>query len=327
MHTVVIGGTGHIGTYLVPRLVRRGHDVTNVARGERDPYQPDGAWDAVDHVTLDREAHAPEAFAGEIAALNPDVVVDLINFEPEGAAAMVEALDVRQFLHCGTIWVHGRGVEQPTTESQPRDPLGEYGRKKAEIEELLHDAAAREGFPAAVLHPGHIVGPGWVPLTPRADADPAVFDRLARGEAVRLPNLGMETLHHVHADDVAQAFERALDNRATALGESYHVVSPAAVTTRGYAEAVADFFGAEPDLTFLPWEEYREAVGEDSAEVTWDHVARSPNCSIEKARRHLDYEPRYSSLEAIRESLRWLADRGEIDAPDWNPPESGERPF
>lgn len=32
MHCVVIGGTGHIGTYLVPRLVEGGAKVTVMSR-------------------------------------------------------------------------------------------------------------------------------------------------------------------------------------------------------------------------------------------------------------------------------------------------------
>ena len=33
---VVIGATGHIGTYLVPRLVMAGHDVVAVSRGRAE---------------------------------------------------------------------------------------------------------------------------------------------------------------------------------------------------------------------------------------------------------------------------------------------------
>jgi nucleoside-diphosphate-sugar epimerase len=33
---VVIGATGHIGSYLVPRLVRAGHQVTALSRGTRE---------------------------------------------------------------------------------------------------------------------------------------------------------------------------------------------------------------------------------------------------------------------------------------------------
>ena len=52
---VIIGGSGHVGTYLVPRLVEAGFDVVNVARGERKPYQPHGAWKSVETVILDRD--------------------------------------------------------------------------------------------------------------------------------------------------------------------------------------------------------------------------------------------------------------------------------
>ena len=87
-----------------------------------------------------------------------------------------------------------------------------------------------------------------------------MFERLARGEELALPNLGMETLHHVHADDVAQAFEQALANWNAAVGESFHVVSPAALTLRGFAEAVGGWFGRAARLRFVPWEEWRKGV-------------------------------------------------------------------
>ena len=35
---VVIGATGHIGSYLVPRLARDGHEVVAMSRGIRGPY-------------------------------------------------------------------------------------------------------------------------------------------------------------------------------------------------------------------------------------------------------------------------------------------------
>jgi nucleoside-diphosphate-sugar epimerase len=57
-------------------------------------------------------------------------------------------------------------------------------------------------------------------------------------------------------------------------------------------------------------------VSEEEAEGTWDHIAHSPNCSIAKAGRLLDYQPRYSSLQAVRESLGWLVEHGEVEA-EW----------
>ncbi|MCX7669204.1 MAG: NAD-dependent epimerase/dehydratase family protein, partial [Anaerolineae bacterium] len=169
MRIVVIGGVGHVGTYMVPRLVEAGHEVIVISRGRRQPYRPHAAWRHVQMVMADREAEdAAGIFGQRVRDLRPDVVVDMICFRLESARQIVEALrgQVHHFLHCGTIWVHGPTVQAPTEETQPRRPFGEYGIQKAAIEAYLLDEARRGRFPATCLHPGHIVGPGWAPLNP-----------------------------------------------------------------------------------------------------------------------------------------------------------------
>ena len=309
MHVIVIGGTGHIGSYLVPRLVELGHHVSVVCRGNRSPYVEHGVWKRVEFLHFDRAGEEARGTFGErLAAARPDVVIDLTCYRLESAEQLVEALrgHIAHFLHCGTIWVHGPAIEVPTTEDTPRQPFGEYGCRKAAIEDYLLGQARSGAFPATVLHPGHLVGIGWNPLNPAANFNLEVFSRLARGEEVLLPNLGMETLHHVHADDVAQAFVRAVSCGASCAGQSFHVVSANALTLRGYAERMAAWFGAKPRLRFLPFEEWRQHFPVNEATTTWDHIVRSSHCSIEKARRVLGYAPRYSSLEAVRESVSWL---------------------
>jgi len=316
MRVVIIGGSGHIGSFLTPRLVEAGHSVSCVSRGQKQPYFAHPAWKTVEPVVLDRVAEeAAGTFGQRIRDLDPDCVIDLTAYTRESTQQLVEALGgrVQQFLHCGTIWVHGPSVEVPVNEDQPRRPISEYGVRKAEIEAYLLSLARHRRFPATVLHPGHLVGTGWVPLNPAANFNPSVFADLAAGREIALPNLGRETLHHVHADDVAQAFVQAMAHWSSAVGESFHAVSPAAVSMAGYAEAAAQWFGQRAHIRFLPWEEWRSTVSEKDAKITWDHIARSPCCSIRKAERLLDYRPRYSSLEAIRESLIWLADHGMIE--------------
>ncbi len=315
MRTVVIGGTGHIGSYLVPHLVEAGHEVISVSRGQRQPYHPHSAWQQVQHVVIDREAaDTAGTFGRQIQDLRPDVVIDNKCYTVDSAQQLVEALrgQLQQLIVCGTIWVHGHSVSVPTTEEQPRRPFGDYGVNKAAVEAYLLDQARRHGFPATMLHAGHIVGSGWVIVNPAGNFNPIVFEKLARGQELALPNLGMETVHHVHAADVAQAFWKAMDNWSSAVGESFHVVSPAALTLRGYAEAVAAWFGQPAHLRFMPFEQWRTTVDEVDAERTWDHIAHSPNCSIDKAQRLLGYQPRYTSLQAVFESVSWLVKEGVI---------------
>lgn len=314
MRILVIGGTGHVGSYLVPRLVEKGCEVTVISRSRQKPYLAHKAWDSVKQVLLDRTVSEAEgSFLESLRRLKPDVVVDMICFTLESAQHLVEGLKgrIRHFLSCGTIWVHGHSTQIPTLESQPRHPFGQYGIQKAAIEKYLLEES-KAGFPATILHPGHIVGKGWPPLNPAGNFNLQVFLTLATGNQLALPNIGMETVHHVHADDVAKAFVLAIEKGEAVAAESFHVVSPAALTLRGYAESVAAWYGKEAHLLFLPWEEWARSVSEEDAAFTWDHIAHSPNCSISKARRMLDYQPRYSSLEAVKESVDWLVQEGTL---------------
>ncbi len=315
MKVVVIGGSGHIGTYLVPRLVFAGHDVTNVSRGASRPYTDPGIWGSVAQVNADRTQEERDGrFGSRIASLKPDIVIDLICFTRQSAEDLVRSLrgHAGHYLCCGTIWVHGASGSVPTTEEEPRRPFGDYGIRKAEMEAYLLSESRSSGFPVTILHPGHIVGQGWVPLNPAGNFNPEVFRTIARGGKLALPNLGLETVHHVHADDVAQAFCRALASRSAALGESFHVVASSALSLRGYAEALYRWFGKKADLDFLPWESWRARVSDEDAASTWDHIAHSPHCSIEKARRLLGFSPRYTPLQAVCESLSWLQANGKL---------------
>lgn len=312
MRVVIIGGTGHIGTFLVPRLVEAGHQVVCVSRQQKAPYQPHVAWQQVHRVTLDRtELEGQNKFGQAIADLAPEVVIDLICFQPQSAQQLVQALQDRiaHYLHCGTMWVHGHSVEVPTEESQPRHPFGDYGIQKAATEAYLLQEVDQQRFPVTVLHPGHLVGPGWPPINPAGNLDPTVFATLAKGQELLLPNLGMETLHHVHADDVALGFMQALSHRTQAVGENFHILSPKALTLRGYAEAMAAWYGQPCQLRFLPWPEFRQHLNPEDARLSWDHLAHSPSGSTDKARRLLAYQARYTSLQAVQEALLWQMER------------------
>ena len=301
----------------MPRLVRAGHEVVALSRGQRDPYLPAPEWSRVQRVTADREAEdAAGVFGERIAALAPDAVLDMQCFTPRSARQLVDALRPARplLVHCGSIWVHGPVARVPVTEDEPRTAYGEYGTGKAAIEALLHRETLTGGVPSVVLHPGHISGP-WPSITPAGNLDLDAWRRLATGEPLALPDQGLGVLHHVHADDVAQAFERAL-SRPGAIGSSFHVVSEQAMTLRGLAAGVAGWFGREAVIEFVEWAEFEQRVGAEHANTTREHVVRSIAASIDRARELLGYQPRYTSLDALHESLRWLAVNGQVDLGD-----------
>ncbi len=93
MKITIIGGTGHVGSYLVPRLVELGHEVTCVSRGERAPYLPHAAWAAVRKLSLGQRMKC------EIAAslLHRPQVIFLD--EPTIGLDVVAKERIRQFIH------------------------------------------------------------------------------------------------------------------------------------------------------------------------------------------------------------------------------------
>ena len=315
MRIVVIGGSGHIGTFLVPRLVRAGHQVVSISRGQSDRYVDDPAWQDVRQVAADRAAEDRDgSFPGRVVDLEPDAVVDLICFTLDSATALVEGLRGRtgHLLHCGSIWRHGPSTRLPVTEANGAPPVGEYGVAKAAIADLLRAETASGGLVTTSLHPGHIVGPGWHPVGPLGNFDPSVWRRLSAGEPLDVPGIGTELMHHVHADDVAHAFQAALEHRETAAGEDVNVVAPTALTVRGYAEVAASWFGRTADLHPVSWPEFRAGTTEEHHGASWEHLSRSHCCSIDKARNLIGYQPRYEPDAAVLESVRWLVEHDQL---------------
>ncbi len=310
MRVAVIGATGHIGSYLVPMLVSAGHEVLALSRGRQQPYLDAPEWDEGQPHHRRPRSRGPRRYASAAASRSCPRTRSSTWCasppSPPGSWWTRWLGSDTYLLHCGTVWVHGTAATVPVREDEARNVFGAYGTGKAAIERMLLEQA-HDGVPATVLHPGHISGPGWNLINPAGNLDLEVWRRLATGEEVALPHFGLETLHHVHASDVAQAFALALEHRDAAVGESFHVVSEAALTLRGYAEAAAGWFGQEPNLAFVSWEEFRESAGPEHAQATWEHIARSPSMSIEKARTRLGYQPRHTSLSTALEAVRRLA--------------------
>jgi len=317
MRILVIGGTGHIGSYLVPRLVMGGHSVLVVARHPAPQHtDPRLAWPQVEWLVADRGAEERDGtWQQRMAAIEVDVVVDLICYTPQQHEQMVEAFAgrVSHFLHCGTIWAYGPPCRVPYRESDPRRPISDYGAMKAAIEADLIARYRTDGFPATIIHPGHISGRRWLPIDPQGTRNGVeVYRKLATGQSVHLPQFGRETLHHVHADDVAQLFELAIAHREQALGESFSAVAPYAMSLVSLCEFTASLFGREASPEFVPRDEMERVLGAGAWAVTKDHLDHSPCCSIEKAQHLLGYRPRYTTEQIYVECLEHLLETGEL---------------
>jgi nucleoside-diphosphate-sugar epimerase len=299
---IIIGGRGKVGSYLVPLLVRDGFEVINISRGKTVPLVQDNAWDKVAQLNLDRHA---EGFETKIAELKADIVLDMICFENDDMLRLINALKgrVSHYLVTGSMWMHGRSSAVPVKEDECREPLEAYGVQKSLMDKTIAEQFRSRGFPGTAVHPGHIVCPGDIPINPQGCKSLSAFNTLKAGGILYLPNFGMETLHHVHAADVAGIFFAAVKAGKPSFGQGFHAVSLRAVTLWGYAQEAAGWYGRQADLRFEPFDTWKARVTPAEADDTLTHILHSPSGSMQKTKDLLNFTPLYSSYEAIRECL------------------------
>jgi len=308
---LVIGGTGHIGSYLIPRLVASGYQVWVLARGTTNPYPPSPLWARVNTIQGEREKEEKSGLWGErLRHVRPDVIVDLIAFEPESAALLVDLLSGTEthLLVCSTAWVYGKTRTIPTREDAPRFPENDYAQKKVLIEDTLFSAAQGGKLMVTIIRPTHITGPGKPFITPFGDNNPETLQKILNGEEIFLLDGGFSTLHHVHPRDVADLFFAALSNPRASQGEAFNCGAQYAMTFFGLGEFLARSFGKPFRFRPISLEEYTAQFG--YPEMAALHIRQGCCVSMEKAQEILGFTPRYTPEGAVLEATYDLIARG-----------------
>ncbi len=312
MKAVVIGAAGHIGTYLIPMLYEGGFETIAITRTASKPYEPHEAWNKVERVFLDRE-NDPD-FIAKLKDMHPDIIVDLVNFDVRETKKLVEGFKgtgLSHYLYCSSCWAHGMAELLPfDPDDTHKEPIDDYGMDKWESEQYLKAQFRENGFPATIVAPGQISGPGWTIINPWGNLSFKVIQDIADGKEIALPNFGQEIIHHVHGYDVAQMFFRAITHRDNALGRVFDAEAESHITLYGFARHLYRFFGKEPRIRFLPWNEWCEYEGDpEECHFSYLHIARSGTFSIENARKLLEYSPKFTNLETIDLAMQSYVDR------------------
>ncbi len=320
----VTGPTGTFGHGLVPLLQADGRvdRVIGIARRPFDP--PSQGWTKMEYRQGDvRDADAlREAFAGA------DVVVHLAFLIVGGGRGTSRAINVegtlnafraaaaagaRRFVYASSVAAYGFHPDNPIgmTEDWPVRPADRlfYAQEKAELEHLLQqEAAASPQLALYLLRPPVVLGPHTVggkdllpgPLAPLNRHLQGRFPRLPVPVPAPVPDL---PLQFVHEDDVGAALLQCV----VAAGPSgaYNIAGDGVVSAvdvarelgflplplpAGPAHAAAR---ALSRLPFLPTvAEWVEAMSHPAVMDT------------SRAKRDLGWQPRYTGLEALQDTLR-----------------------
>ncbi len=239
--TVVVGGAGFIGSYLVEHLVEAGAEVTvldNLETGK--PQNLNGVASEIEFVhgdVTDLEL-ARDVFAGQnvvmnLAAFAPGVGlscshhVDLLGRNMQIGGVALEAArqaGVRRFLVVSSSCVYPDDAPVPTPElpaftGEPERVNSGYGWAKRFLELQAHHYAKKFGMEIAIARPFNCYGARDIADGERSHVIPALIAKLMSDELELVVwGDGSQTRSFIHARDVAAAL--------TLLTERYAVCDP-----------------------------------------------------------------------------------------------------
>lgn len=338
-----MGGTQFNGLALVRELVRAGHDVTVLNRGQTDAVLPRSVrrlrGDRTDHERM-RELFAREEF---------DCVQDMSAYHPEDVELMIDLFHGKtgHYVFASSTVVYAPSDVLPITEDHPDDrspAQNEYGLHKLLCEDLLVRAHRERGFPATTVAFSMVFGPH----NPLADREQRMFARLLAGRPVLIPGDGTALSQVGHVDDQARALRMLMGEPAT-FGKRYNLTGAQYYSGEGYVDTFASVLGVEPRKVFVPahimdaaWDGQIELDPGGAPRMTMDirstDVARqrgvatrtryqlatlvqklAPHLhrwnrsvvfSIDRLRRHVGWEPEYTFRSMVEHTYDWWCSVG-----------------
>ncbi len=305
MRCLVMGGNRYIGLHLVYELARRGHEVT-VMNSHEVPL-PEGV----------RRLHGDRQQPGVIAeVLGPhrddfDIVYDNTAYHPKDIEPMVGVFRgrIEQYVFTSSVAAYRRSFLQPVEETfrshdhTDTSRVKAYGVGKVQSERYLAEQHEAGEWPWTALRVTHSFGP----MSPLPSREPIFFARLEAGRPILVPGDGLAFVHLVHVADVATLMAQIAGNHR-AVGQLYNVAGREITSVLGQMRMMAAAAGVEPNIVHVPVDIARSLR---APLIHWGEALNGGAMySIDKARRDLDWEPRWGLEAGYRDSYRWWAGGG-----------------
>ncbi len=304
MKILVIGGTGHMGSFLVPMLLSEGHEVYVGTRTNTQSFNNEN-FDGAKFIKLNAKS---DSDIEALKSYNFDTVIDF----PGCAYRVWQILknDISHLIACGSLWMFGYPNVVPTPEKMQNECLfAGYKQRGAEILKMAEESGKCKAVFTAIMPP-NISGPGKIPIDIYADRSTENHKAHSRGEKVYLPDGPEALISPCDAEDLASLFALAANNRDAAAGEIFNVGSGDAVTFGKLVEIYGEIYGVNIPVERVSWEKFTtEIVTEIGA---WWHFYAHMCPDFSKAERLLGYKPKYGIKATLTRSVEWMKKEGLI---------------
>lgn len=303
MNVLVTGATSLIGRHTVDALVREGHHVSTLQRGDVSGVP------TIRGAITDRSA-VEQACAGQDAVIHLAAKVGVTGIWREyehtnvhGTALLIDVArhaGVTRFVHVSSPSVAHSGsalVGVGAAAADPTTTRGHYATSKAAAEVVALDASTAE-FPVTAIRPHLVWGPGDTQLIGR------IVERARRGR-LALVGSGAALIDTTYVSNAADALVAAV-GRAPMLGGRAFVVSNGEPrTVHELVARITEAAGSDWRARHVPTAV--ATIGGGAVERLWDRLGRT------------DDPPMTSFLAEQLSTAHWFDQRATRTALDWEP--------
>lgn len=321
--SVVTGGSGRLGRYLVKALLERGEQVRVLQHAGRKADFPEGVeavqGDLLDRASLESAVDGADYVYHLAAIVDPGAPYDrLLDVNYHGTRNLLEACRSRayhmqRFVFISSISVYGKDpAEIPADEETAENPTDNYGRSKLLAEQAVGQYA--EKVPYVILRPGVIYAPGF------DEAYLPVLKALEHGK-MRIVGSGDNSIPFIHASDVVRAM--LLASRAEkAVGDKYVIAPAERKTQKQVFEIACRCLGVRPPGAHisawlaklnLKFARLAGAISGSRPKITEEYIdilASNRVFRTDKAKEDLGFEPKVALEDGIREMVDYYRSKG-----------------
>lgn len=245
MRILFIGGTGTISTAISRQLLKDGHELYLVNRGNRN----DLFGDCENLHPLICDANDEESLKAAIGDLYFDSVCDFIGFVPSQVERDYRVFKghTDQFMYISSASAYAKPCQSPyiTEGTSLSNKYWEYSRNKILCEKFLMEKYQSEEFPVTIIRPSHTYDERNVPLGVHGDKGSyQVIKRMMEGKPVIVHGDGTSLWHMTFNEDFAKGFIGLIGN-PHAIGEAFQITNDEVLTWNQIYETIAKKLGVE----------------------------------------------------------------------------------